>query len=188
VWGALHGVYLVIAHVWRKFREARGWTFTTRSGAIHWSYRGACVIVTFIAVLYAWVFFRAKTLPQARQVVATMIGLNGYTIPDGVNDPKRQPGPLLQKLGFRFVDKNLAFGFYKKGMRQMLVLLLIVFLLPNTQQLLRATDPTLEPVERPSRLRFAFNIATGLILGVLLFAVVRSYFVARPSPFIYFNF
>ena len=188
VWGALHGVYLVIAHLWRKFREARGWRFASRSGATHWSYRGACVIVTFIAVLYAWVFFRAKTLPQAGRVVASMVGLNGYTIPVGVNDPKRSPGPLLQKLGFRFTETNLAANFYKPGMRWMGALLLIVFLMPNTQQLLRATDPVLEPIERPSRLRFAFNAVTGLILGVLLFLVVCSYFVAKPSPFIYFNF
>ena len=182
VWGALHGVYIVIAHLWRNFITARGWKLT------HWSYRGACVIVTFLSVLYAWVFFRAKTLPQATRVVATMVGFNGYTIPEGVNDPKRSPGPLLEKIGFRFTDKNLANKFYKPGMRWMLALLLITFLLPNTQQLLRATEPTLEPVERPTRLRFAFNAATGLILGALLFAVVCSWFVARPSPFIYFNF
>ena len=105
-----------------------------------------------------------------------------------MNDPKRSPGPLLQTLGFRFTEKNLANKFYKPGMRWMLALLLITFLLPNTQQLLRDTDPTLEPVQRPTRLRFAFNTATGLILGLLLFLVVCSYFVARPSPFIYFNF
>ena len=182
VWGALHGVYLVVAHLWRKFREARGWRLT------HWSYRGACVVLTFIAVVYAWVFFRAKTLPQACRVVATMAGAHGFMIPDAVNDPKRQPGPVLEKVGFRFTEQNLAPGFYKPGMRWMAALLLIVFLMPNTQQLLRDTAPTLEPVTRPSRLRFKFNAVTGLILGALLFAVICTYFVARQSPFIYFNF
>ena len=182
VWGALHGVYIVIAHLWRSFHTARGWRLT------HWSYRGACVVVTFIAVLYAWVFFRAKTLPEAGRVVAAMAGVNGFTIPEGVNDPKRQPGPLLETMGARFVKQNLANKFYKPGMRWMAALLLIVFLLPNTQQLLRTTDPTLEPVERPSRWKLELNAVTGFILGVLLFAVVCSYFVARPSPFIYFNF
>ncbi len=183
VWGALHGAYLVIAHGWRTFREARGWRFTT-----HWSYRGACVIVTFIAVLYAWVFFRAKTLPQAGRVIASMAGLNGFTIPEGVNDPKRSPGPLLEKIGFQFTEKNLAVNFYKPGMRWMAALLLIVFFAPNTQQLLRAAEPVLEPVAASSRMRFAFSATSGLVLGVLLFFVVCSWFIARPSPFIYFNF
>ena len=182
VWGALHGAYLVTAHLWRRFREACGWRLT------HWSYRGACVIVTFIAVMYAWVFFRAKTLPQACRVVATMAGANGFTIPEGVNDPKREPGPLLQKIGFRFTGQNLADNFYKPGMRLMAALLLIVFVMPNAQQLLRATGPVLEPVARPSRFGLPLNAVTGLALGALLFAVVCSYFTARPSPFIYFNF
>ena len=154
----------------------------------HWSYRGACVIVTFIAVMYAWVFFRAKTLPQACRVVASMMGANGFTIPEGVNDPKREPGPLLQKIGFRFTEQNLADNFYKPGMRLMAALLLIVFVMPNAQQLLRATGPVLEPVARPSRFGLPLNAVTGLALGALLFAVVCSYFTARPSPFIYFNF
>ena len=182
VWGALHGAYLITAHLWRRFREACGWRFT------HWSYRGACVIVTFIAVMYAWVFFRAKTLPQACRVVASMMGANGFTIPEGVNDPKREPGPLLQKIGFRFTEQNLADNFYKPGMRLMAALLLIVFVMPNAQQLLRATGPVLEPVARPSRFGLPLNAVTGLALGALLFAVVCSYFTARPSPFIYFNF
>ena len=183
VWGALHGTYIVIAHLWRNFHTARGWRF-----AAHWSYRGACVVVTVIAVLYAWVFFRAKTLPEAGRVVAAMAGMNGFTIPKAVNDPKRQPGPLLETMGARFVDQSLGDKFYKPGMRWMAALLLIVFLMPNTQQLLRGTDPTLEPVERPWRWKLGLNAVTGLVFGVLLFVVVCSYFVARPSPFIYFNF
>jgi hypothetical protein len=91
-------------------------------------------------------------------------------------------------MGARFVKQSLAEKFYKPGMRWMAALLLITFLLPNTQQLLRATDPTLEPVARPERLQFRLNAVTALILGALLFAVVFSWFVAKPSPFIYFNF
>ena len=133
-------------------------------------------------------FFRAKTLPEAGRVVAAMAGMNGFTIPEAVNDPKRQPGPMLETMGARFVDQSLGDKFYKPGMRWMAALLLIVFLLPNTQQLLRGTDPTIEPVERPWRWQLGLNAVTGLLLGVLLFIVICSYFVARPSPFIYFNF
>jgi hypothetical protein len=117
-----------------------------------------------------------------------MAGANGWTIPEAVNDPKRTPGPQLQKVGARFVKQSLAENFYKPGMRWMAALLLITFLLPNTQQLLRATEPTLEPVARPGRFVLLPNAATALLLGVLLFCVVFSWFVARPSPFIYFNF
>ncbi len=182
VWGTLHGVYLVIAHVWRKFREARGWKLA------HWSYRGACVLVTFVAVMYAWVFFRAKTLPQATRVVASMMGVNGFTIPDAVTNPLAQPGILWQKLGSRFVTERLAEDFYKPGLQLVTLLILACWLLPNVQQLLGACDPTLEPVARPARWKFVFNVWTGLLLGALFFGVICSYFSAKPSPFIYFNF
>ena len=182
VWGALHGSYLIVALLWRRFREARDWRMD------HWTWRAMSVALTFTAVLFAWVFFRAKTLPEAGRVVASMVGANGLTIPEGVNDPKRAPGPLLEKMGARFVKQNLAEKFYKPGMRWMVALALITFLLPNTQQLLRSTEPTLEPVERPARWQLPLNIATGFLLGALLFAVICSWFIARPSPFIYFNF
>ncbi len=182
VWGALHGACLIVAHLWRQFREARGWKLA------HWSYHAACIAITFITVCYTWVFFRAKTLPAAGRVVAAMAGVNGFTIPVAVNDPNRPPGPLLRKLGFRFVDQKLEDRFYKRGMWALALPLLFAFFMPNTQQLLRGTDPTLEPVTRPSRLRFVFHPATGLALGVLLFLVVCRFFTAQPNPFIYFNF
>jgi D-alanyl-lipoteichoic acid acyltransferase DltB (MBOAT superfamily) len=201
VWGGLHGIYLVIANVWRDLKKARGWQFT------HWSYRGACVLLTFVAVLFAWAFFRAKTLPAAGRVVASMAGVNGPTIPysgteggelavasaDEAMEPQKAPpggkvGRVLQTLGVRFVAQQMGDDFYKPGVRLMLLLLLIAWALPNTQQLLRDHDPTLEPVERGSRWQLPLNGYTGLALGVLFFGVICSYFVAKPSPFIYFNF
>jgi len=187
-WGTLHGVYLVMAQLWRKFREARGWRFTARSGAVHWSYRGASVLLTFLAVLFAWVLFRAKTLPDAGRVLASMVGANGFTIPDGVTNPNAQPGLLLQWMGARFVTDRLAENFYKPGLQLVSLLLLVAWLCPNTQQLLRDREPTLEPVERPGRWQMHLTPANGLLLGALLFGVICSYFLAKPSPFIYFNF
>jgi D-alanyl-lipoteichoic acid acyltransferase DltB (MBOAT superfamily) len=180
VWGALHGLYLVTANVWRDFKKARGWHFN------HWIYRGACVLLTFVAVLFAWVFFRAKTLPEAGRVVASMVGVNGFTIPEKVR--KTLPGTVLQTLGARPVDQKMGDDFYKPGMKLMLLLIMVAWALPNTQQLLRDHHPTLEPVEPGTRWQLALNVPTGLVLGGLFFGVLASYFVAKPSPFIYFNF
>jgi D-alanyl-lipoteichoic acid acyltransferase DltB (MBOAT superfamily) len=64
VWGLLHGVYQSVHAVARK----RG--FTPKSV---WLNR----LLTFVAVVVAWVFFRASTLQQAGQVLKAMAGLNG---------------------------------------------------------------------------------------------------------------
>ncbi len=64
VWGLLHGFYQSVHAVARK----RGVT-----PKIAWLNR----FLTFVAVVVAWVFFRASTLEQAGQVLKAMAGLNG---------------------------------------------------------------------------------------------------------------
>ena len=64
VWGLLHGVYQSVHVVART----RGMTPKNE-----WLNRG----LTFVAVVVAWVFFRAATLEQAGRVLKAMAGLNG---------------------------------------------------------------------------------------------------------------
>jgi alginate O-acetyltransferase complex protein AlgI len=64
VWGLLHGAYQSAHAVARK----KGLTPGNQ-----WLNRG----MTFVAVVVAWVFFRASTLTEAGQVLKAMAGLNG---------------------------------------------------------------------------------------------------------------
>ncbi|NLE21745.1 MAG: MBOAT family protein [Actinobacteria bacterium] len=64
VWGLLHGLYQSVHAV------ARSKGMTPKS---QWLNRG----LTFVAVVVAWVFFRASTLEQACHVLKAMTGLNG---------------------------------------------------------------------------------------------------------------
>ncbi|MDR2852324.1 MAG: MBOAT family protein [Burkholderiaceae bacterium] len=69
LWGALHGVYLVINHLWnavvRKNRKAN-----TVERVIGW-------ILTFLCVMIAWVVFRAPDMTTAVTLYKGMLGLNG---------------------------------------------------------------------------------------------------------------
>jgi hypothetical protein len=181
-WGGLHGLYLLIAHRWRVFVKTRGWALA------HWSYRGACFLLTFTSVCFAWIFFRAHSLRAAIGVVTNMTGAYGLTIPSDRMGPDGSLGRLMRSLGIHFVPKMAPIYSYVAAISIVAALLLAAWLIPNTQQLLRAYHPTLEPVARPSRWRLPLNTLSGLILGGLFFGVLRSYFFARPSPFIYFNF
>ncbi|HWQ90959.1 MAG TPA: hypothetical protein VN673_04755, partial [Clostridia bacterium] len=69
-----------------------------------------------------------------------------------------------------------------------IVLLMVAWFLPNTQQLLSAYEPTLEMVERPPPFRIRINALTGFACGVAFLWVIRGYFVLPQSPFLYFNF
>jgi alginate O-acetyltransferase complex protein AlgI len=58
IWGALHGLYLVINHGWQKLRGAAG---KMPSALSKWIAHK----ITFIAVVFAWIFFRATSLKDA---------------------------------------------------------------------------------------------------------------------------
>lgn len=63
IWGGLHGVYLVINHLWRKQKLILPNYFA-------WP-------LTFLCVVVGWVFFRANTVADAMSLLYSMTGLNG---------------------------------------------------------------------------------------------------------------
>jgi len=73
-WGGLHGVYLACNHAWRGFRaRALGHDLDRETAAG----RAAGAALTFLAVVVAWVFFRAPSLDAASNVLQGMAGLRG---------------------------------------------------------------------------------------------------------------
>ena len=68
-WGVLHGFYLCINHLWRAARltgHSTVWIVP-------------CWSVTFIAVVIAWVFFRAATFTDAARILSAMAGAEGFS-------------------------------------------------------------------------------------------------------------
>jgi len=63
VWGALHGIALVVERAWER-------TGMRLPRALAWG-------VTFLFVMIAWVFFRASSLAAAGAMLAAMLGRNG---------------------------------------------------------------------------------------------------------------
>ncbi|WCK55551.1 MBOAT family protein [Aneurinibacillus sp. Ricciae_BoGa-3] len=61
IWGALHGLYLMINHGWRTFKRPL-------PRPIGW-------LVTFVFVVIAWVFFRAQSLGDAWAILQAMFGM-----------------------------------------------------------------------------------------------------------------
>jgi alginate O-acetyltransferase complex protein AlgI len=65
IWGALHGVYLCINHAWNHFGPNVAPRFVRAADA-------AALIVTFVAVVIAWVFFRADNISSALLILSRM--------------------------------------------------------------------------------------------------------------------
>jgi D-alanyl-lipoteichoic acid acyltransferase DltB (MBOAT superfamily) len=73
IWGALHGVFLIVNHGWRALRSSLGWTSTGTAASV-WVARG----ITFLCVTVAWVFFRAESVGEATGMLRAMAGVNGW--------------------------------------------------------------------------------------------------------------
>jgi D-alanyl-lipoteichoic acid acyltransferase DltB (MBOAT superfamily) len=172
-WGGLHGLFLLLNHAWRKLRGERPSTAIGR-----WIGR----ILTFLVVVLAWVFFRADSFAAARRIFAGMIGRNGW-ISGAPADPANWLAQSLQYVGI-----PVAAGWPAAGLLQLVwcvVLLAIVWSLPNTQQFLLGEG-------RPAHARLVWRptLAWGAALG-LCFGVALTYVLVagnRVSEFIYFIF
>ena len=187
VWGGLHGLYLIVNHAWQALRRRLGWAGTaTRSGVF------AAQALTFLAVVAAWVFFRAESVDTALLVLKGMAGINGIEMPVKWLAKWGHIGHIgdwLQAHGVRFHD-SWTFG-GPEVRNWILADLAIVWLAPNTQQLMERFDPALDYRPEPGAplrwLRWQPTLGWSLavaILGYLSLLNLASGF----SEFIYFQF
>ena len=77
IWGALHGIYLVINHVWAAILCQ----FGIESIRKLIGYRFFAWFITFLSVVISWVLFRAETLDAAVEIFIGMAGFNGSALP-----------------------------------------------------------------------------------------------------------
>src|SRR3954447_3489595 len=95
----------------------------------------ACgLVLTFLAVVVAWVFFRASSFAGAFNLLAGMAGLHGTVIPSGLEFAVKPIRFLLDAAGVRFAPTSgttllMTYGWVT-------ALLAIAFLFPNSLQIL----------------------------------------------------
>jgi alginate O-acetyltransferase complex protein AlgI len=178
VWGGLHGFYLLVNQGWRGIKAKLGWGDGGIVGRIFAS------ALTLLAVVIAWVFFRAQSFTDATLMLQGMIGLNGFYLPESY------AGRLgfLSGWGISFAAPP-DIGLYPTASQllEMIGLLAFCLILPNSQEILAHRAPALDFEGRPARFRLALNSMSGAIFAVFCAAaLVVSY--AKPQPFIYFEF
>jgi D-alanyl-lipoteichoic acid acyltransferase DltB (MBOAT superfamily) len=65
VWGALHGIFMVVSVLWSRANRAISWSFALPSGLA----TGIKIFATFNLVTFAWIFFRADSLSDAVYII-----------------------------------------------------------------------------------------------------------------------
>lgn len=175
LWGGLHGVYLVINHGWRRLIGAdgasSGWCALTGVG------------LTFIAVVIAWVPFRATDLDAALRMWAGMLGANGISLPASL---EAHTPAWMNKLA---VFDGLAPLSALNALEIILSLLFglaVIWLLPNTQQWMAKYQPAWDAVRTPSRWAWQLSRRYGAFGGILF--ALTLLMLTRESAFLYFQF
>lgn len=160
IWGALHGIYLVINHTYRRMlgteRQER-WGRWRPYQLLSWG-------ATLLAVVVAWVFFRAESLHGALLMLQSMGAVTG--------SPPLAESNLLWNGGLSV----------QRGWLWCAALGVVAVLAPNSNVL---GERFLAWCHKANRgVSFCGALAVGAILFLVLVNTARD----STSAFIYFNF
>ena len=157
LWGGMHGLYLMVNHGWRAVFGRR------EMGVVGLVW---CRGVTFVAVVVAWVLFRAADLGEAGRFMRAMSGVDGFGGGEHVYKP-------LQVV-------------------LLAVLLGVVFVLPNVQVMMRRYKPQFgkqlvwDGIAGLNGWRWRPEMFWFAVQGVLLVACLVQ--ISRGGEFIYYRF
>ncbi|MBT8232508.1 MAG: MBOAT family protein [Bacteroidia bacterium] len=195
VWGGLHGLYLVINHFWSYIKKGIGFLHN-ESKALNFLGTFSSISITFLAVVFAWVFFRATTFDSAFKICSAMFGENGLgTLKSTLTF--FSGGQFKGILGLFNVADNVHHNHYAQ--LESIVLLfgisLIVFLLPNSVQIAEKFNPVIDPSkvvaafsEQFKIIRIAFKPSLSWAVFIAVIFVFSVLNMTRLSPFLYFQF
>lgn len=185
VWGALHGFYLMINHAWHTLRKALGHDLSRSS----WWGRGLSQLITFIAVVVAWVFFRAESFNGAINVLSGMIGINGFALPENylaylnyINGL----GNYLVTQGWLFLTMPLFKGL--EEVAHILLLLILVWYAPNTQQIMLRYKPAIGEITAWYGRWLQWQPSFIWAIAISMIAIFTTLNLTNLSEFLYFQF
>ena len=179
IWGMLHGIYLIINHAFHHLRRLLGQDL--KNSTIFGRTLSTCI--TFIAIVIGWVFFRATDMQSAINIINGMAGLNGFLLPESWQSILGTlPTVSYGSSDFEVLTKydNLLLG------------LILVWLFPNTQQIMFNHRPAFETyrgeIGRHYMHFLEWNPSRTWALIIALMAIYVTLNLTRISEFLYFQF
>jgi len=182
IWGVLHGFYLIINHIWRALRRALGHDLNRSS----WWGRSLSLLITFMAIVVAWVFFRADSFTGAMNVLQGMSGVNGFYLNAEWLYQLGSLGVYLQELGIIFAP--MAMNVNKLWIISILLVWFIAWFMPNTQQLLSRYEPAIYSGKIKGWKYLQWQPSRIWTVSIAIVATVAILNLTRISEFLYFNF
>ncbi|MCK5529524.1 MAG: MBOAT family protein [Kiritimatiellae bacterium] len=164
IWGALHGIYLIVNHSWHIVCDKLSLDISKNNWLFGIFARG----ITLLSVIVAWIFFRAANIDTALDILRGMSGQNGLLLSNPV-------APVNSLMGLALSGALLLFAFF----------------MPNTQQLTGYIGPSGDyrsyvPKNFAVFLQWKPSILWAVYTGVLLALCLMG--LSQVSEFIYFQF
>jgi alginate O-acetyltransferase complex protein AlgI len=188
IWGTLHGVYLVINHGWRLLRKKLGLNMEKSSRLT----TAVSMLVTFIAITFAWVFFRAASVDASVEMIKGMTGVYGFQLPASFASDLGSISQVLTRIGITFSVLNPLPGFGKTAVLLLLLCFAICWFLPNVQEYMSNYQPALDSSRQAGKaprfalLRWQPSIVTSSAVScIAVFGIIELNHIA---DFIYFRF
>lgn len=187
LWGALHGFYLTVNHLFIKVNK----TFFKFSSDYH-ILRYLSKSITFTSVVLAWVFFRAQSVNGALNILKSMVGLNGISLPIMLNGRLGIFEIWIENIGVSFdgFSKNQLIPFH--SIIWIFIILIFVFYFPNTQQIMAKFKPAIVTYKEPNiatyKTFFLWRPSLIWAVGIGLISTLSILSLSRVSEFLYFQF
>ena len=155
LWGMLHGLLLVINNLWRR-------TKIELPTAI-------CRVLTFLSVMFLWVFFRASSISDALKIICSLFDFRHFMAVS-------ESSPFLRfKIPFVAVSDSVRTFPLFKTLAFIFPLLVAVHFAPNAQRFLSA--------------HFKTNTRYLIIASLAMAAALIALFVQKnQAEFLYFQF
>jgi alginate O-acetyltransferase complex protein AlgI len=176
-WGGLHGIYLVINQAWRYGKQKLGLNPTGKISHF------ASIMITFLAVSTAWVFFRAENFASAIDIFKSMYGLNGLVLPGFFEGKLNFLPSSYVSYGFMFVNNLVEVSY---AAIWIVVAIIIIWFMPNTIELMNNYQPTYDKIESQNKILWKPDTKWAVAISIVF--VTSVLFLSSVSEFLYFQF
>jgi len=189
IWGGLHGFYIVTNHGWNLLKS-QFFTTPNNSKSAFGLFMGW--LITFLSISVAWVVFRAETVDGAIRVYEGMLMLNGVSLPQQLIGIEKSM--LLIFPEFPIVAAGLGSFGSAVGIVKIILLLFIVWKLPNTLEWMLSFKPALGVEKYCIGLKDQRNIIwkssklDSLLLAFFAYFSLIYMSFGYAKEFLYFNF
>ena len=196
--GVAHGCFMIIDYGWQALKKKQRWKFSEGL------YSVLCLMLTYMAVVTALVFFRAEDMNSAIAIIKGMAGLNGISLPATIESSL---APITSSLALTGIVFQGLLPLGETSIHPLVALLLllighaIVWGLPNihqvmgrykivTEDLVVSAKSELQRKQLVATQRWAWQIdlRSAVGLGLLFAALIIAMATNKPSTFLYYQF